>query len=321
MQKKFFTITSASFVLITVLLMFVAYLGSPRPLEAQTSATSTETSTYVGADTCATCHDEIAKNLKKTRHGNNVVKATGGVEAHTCETCHGPGAEHVESGGDKTKIFNFHTAAPEAIVDRCSSCHASKPGHFQFKQSDHGANGVTCLSCHSIHAPKEARRLLVDKQPNLCYGCHTESKAAFSMPFRHRVNEGVLRCTDCHDVHGTSLQHSLRTTADQEAVCLTCHRNLHGPWVFEHVPVKTEGCTGCHQPHGSVNARLLKVSQVNLLCLQCHTPGTVPNTRTHDVNAPGTPASPVHDQSQKFQACTLCHVFIHGSNADETFMK
>jgi DmsE family decaheme c-type cytochrome len=135
------------------------------------------------------------------------------------------------------------------------------------------------------------------------------------------VNEGLIRCTDCHNAHGTNLLHSVRATADQEAVCFRCHRSLQGPFVFEHVPIKTEGCTACHQPHGSINPRLLKVNQVNLLCLQCHTPGTTPNTRSGEVNAPGTPADPVHSQGHKFQACTMCHVFIHGSNADETFMK
>ena len=287
------------------------------PLPAQEPASSQ----YVGADNCKTCHEDLFNGLQKTRHWDNFLKTQAGTEAHSCETCHGPGAEHVNSGGDKTKIFNFKEAAPEVVTERCLSCHAAKQEHFGFKQSDHAANGVSCISCHSPHFAKESRRLLVDKQPALCYRCHTETKATFSMPFRHRVNEGLVRCTDCHNVHGSNLGHSLRATADQEAVCFRCHRSLQGPFVFEHVPVKTEGCTACHQPHGSITPRLLKVNQANLLCLQCHTPGVTPNTRTHDVNAPGTPASPVHDQSQKFQACTMCHVFIHGSNADETFMK
>jgi DmsE family decaheme c-type cytochrome len=288
---------------------------APKPNEEPAS------SQYVGADTCKTCHEEIFNGLQKTRHWSNLLKTKGGAEAHSCETCHGPGAEHVNSGGDKAKIFNFKEAAPDVVTGRCLSCHAAKQEHFGFKQSEHAANGVSCISCHSPHFAKESRRLLVEKQPALCYGCHTETKATFSMPFHHRVNEGLVRCTDCHNVHGSNQAHSLRATADQEAACFRCHRSLQGPFVFEHVPVKTEGCTACHQPHGSVNPRLLKVNQVNLLCLQCHTPGTTPNTRSGDTNAPATPASPVHDQSQKFQACTMCHVFIHGSNADATFMK
>jgi hypothetical protein len=65
-------------------------------------------------------------------------------------------------------------------------------------------------------------------------------------------------------------------------------------------------------PHGSANPRLLKRSQVNLLCLECH-------AFTVD---PGAPATPTFDnQAQKYQACTMCPVAIHGSNFDQWFFK
>jgi DmsE family decaheme c-type cytochrome len=278
-------------------------------------------SEYVGADTCQTCHEDLFKNLQKTKHWNSVLKTKKGAEAHSCETCHGPGAEHVNSGGDKTKILVFKDQSPEVISKRCLSCHSSEQEHANFQRSAHADNGVSCISCHSPHFAKEARKLLVEKQPLLCYSCHTEQKADFSKPFRHRVNEGLVKCTDCHNVHGSPLNRSLRAAATQDTACFQCHRNLQGPFVFEHVPAKTEGCAACHEPHGSVNPRLLKVNQVNLLCLQCHTPSSTPNTRGGGSNAPAPPAAPVHDQSMKFQACTICHVAIHGSNADETFMK
>jgi hypothetical protein len=57
---------------------------------------------------------------------------------------------------------------------------------------------------------------------------------------------------------------------------------------------------------------LLKRAQVNLLCLECH-------TLTIDSAAPGTPS--FHNQAQKYQACTMCHTQIHGSNFDKTFFK
>jgi hypothetical protein len=34
-----------------------------------------------------------------------------GPEWHRCEACHGPGKEHVDEGGDKSKIFTFKTAS------------------------------------------------------------------------------------------------------------------------------------------------------------------------------------------------------------------
>ena len=289
--------------------------AKPAPAQEPTS------SKYVGADTCKTCHEDIFNSLQKTRHWNSVLKTKEGAEAHSCETCHGPGAEHAESGGEKTKIFLFKGQTPEVINKRCLSCHATNQEHANFQRSAHATNSVSCISCHSPHFAKEPRKLLVEKQPALCYGCHTELKADFDKPFRHRVNEGLLKCTDCHNAHGSETSHSLRSNAAQDAVCFTCHRNLQGPFVFEHAVVKTEGCAACHQPHGSTNPRMLKVNQVNILCLQCHSPTATANTRDKGSNAVPTPAAPVHDQSMKFQSCTLCHTAIHGSNADETFMK
>lgn len=278
---------------------------------------------YVGADTCKACHEDIFQGLQRTRHWNAVLKVEG-IEAHSCESCHGPGAAHVEVGGDKSKIFVFKGAAPEVINSRCLACHERNSEHAHFLSSPHATNGLSCTTCHDPHFAKEQRGLLVQKQPDLCYGCHTEERADFSKPFRHRVNEGLLRCTDCHSPHGTALPHVLRADASQDQVCFKCHRNLQGPFVFEHVPMKTEGCTSCHQPHGSVNQRMLIVSQVNVLCLQCHTLTSVPNTRTGTVLAPGTPGpsdTAVHDQRAKFQACTICHPYVHGSNGDPTFMR
>lgn len=104
----------------------------------------------------------------------------------------------------------------------------------------------------------------------------------------------------------------VRATANQDQVCFKCHADKAGPFAFEHEPVKTEGCSACHQPHGSTNPRLLRRTQVSLLCLECH-------TFTQDSSAPVMPS--FHNQSQKYQACTLCHLTVHGSNTDRFFFK
>jgi DmsE family decaheme c-type cytochrome len=132
-------------------------------------------------------------------------------------------------------------------------------------------------------------------------------------PFHHRVQEGLLVCSDCHNEHGTFQPKMLRTSANQDQVCFKCHTDKQGPFVYEHVPVKTEGCTICHFPHGSNNPHMLKRAQVNQLCLECHTTGGV-------MGAPG-PIGPAHNQAQKYQACTLCHTQIHGSNTSAVFFR
>ena len=173
-------------------------------------------------------------------------------------------------------------------------------------------NDVSCTDCHSVHNAKEKQFLLAKSQPALCQTCHLQTRAEFAKPFRHRVNENLVKCTDCHNQHGGFLTKQLRATASQDVVCFKCHVDKAGPFTFEHHPVKTEGCMACHLPHGSANPRLLRRSQINLLCLECH-------TLSSDNDIAGVPS--FHNQSQKYQACTVCHVAVHGSNQSNVFFK
>ncbi len=267
--------------------------------------------TYVGAQQCQACHDETYKEFQASPHWTTTQKTHKTPDAHGCESCHGPGSLHVEGGGDKSKIFAFKGASPEHINERCLSCHQQDQERANWTRGAHGTNGVTCTSCHDPHHAKVQQALLVERTPQLCYRCHTEQKADFSKPFRHRVNEGLVQCIDCHNPHGAYItRRSLRSTASQEDVCVKCHRDKQGPFLYEHVPVKSEGCVSCHVPHGSVNPRLLRVQPVNVLCMQCH-------TLTTNTLSPAIPS--FHNQTQKYQACTMCHPAIHGSNAVQTF--
>lgn len=260
---------------------------------------------YVGADTCKGCHEDQFKSIDATKHYRTMSPRGRGEDWHGCESCHGPGAAHVEGGGDKTKIFTFKDVKPSEITDRCMTCHGANLEHSTFQRSVHNKNGVSCTSCHSPHHAKESQYLMVQKQPELCYSCHGEQKAQFVRPFRHRVNEGLVQCSDCHNVHGGSASFQLRSSADQSAVCFKCHSDKKGPFTFEHEPVKSEGCSVCHTPHGSTNPKLLTRSRVNTMCLECHS---------------GIPAGP-HPQNAARSSCTLCHTAIHGSNTSEVFFK
>lgn len=264
--------------------------------------------TYVGADTCKGCHEDIYnKSFQNTPHFALIKEGK-----HGCEDCHGPGSAHVEGGGDPTKIIRFETLSAAQASERCMTCHQANLENANFHQSIHLSAGVGCLSCHSPHHAAAPTQLLVKAQPLLCYGCHTQQKAEFARPFRHRVDVGLLQCTDCHNPHGTQTQKQLRMTAAGFDICTKCHTEKKGPFVFEHPPVKQEGCIGCHVPHGSTNPRLLRVSFVNNLCLQCH-------TAVAGNNIPAIPT--FHNQNTKYQSCTTCHTQIHGSNFDEFFFK
>ncbi len=280
-------------------------------------ARPTDPALYVGSETCKTCHEDLPtkgffKSFEDSPHFATTLDTRKGPEWHGCEACHGPGKAHVDGGGDKTKIFTFKDASAQEISARCLDCHAGGAQHMNAINSVHLQNGVDCLTCHSPHHAKEPEFLLVQSQPELCYACHLQQKAQFDMPFHHRVNEGLVQCSDCHNVHGTVKAKQVRTSSTQDAVCFKCHTDKQGPFVYEHAPVKVDGCQSCHLPHGGPNPHMLKLSNVNLLCLQCHTTSSFSS-------APGAPS--FHNQASFFQSCVLCHSQIHGSNFDATFFK
>lgn len=276
-----------------------------------------DASLYVGSETCKTCHENMPskgfyKNYEDSQHFATTLDTKKGPEWHGCEACHGPGKAHVEGGGDKTKIFSFKGASAADASAHCLDCHQYGQEHSNFARSAHLQNNVGCTDCHSPHHARESQFLMKDKGPQLCYGCHLEVKQQFTRTFHHRVNEGMVQCNDCHNPHGGFQFRQLRTTGSEDTTCFKCHSDKAGPFVYEHPPVKTEGCISCHTPHGNSNPRLLKRAQVNLLCLECH-------AFSADAGAPATPT--FHNQAQKYQACTMCHTSIHGSNTDQFFFK
>jgi DmsE family decaheme c-type cytochrome len=276
------------------------------PSKAATAQTrDTAPGDLVGAEICASCHEAEAKGFGSNPHSKLALEH--GKTGATCESCHGAGKAHVEGGGDVSKIFNPGKAPAKEVDKTCLGCHAG--AHPDFERSPHAKADVSCLGCHDIHKSEGAEHLLKASQPTLCFQCHTDEKAQFDMPFHHKVNEGLVKCSDCHDVHGTFEKSNLRSRNDSNLICTKCHAEMRGPFVYEHTPVKGEGCMGCHTPHGSQNARMLNMPNINTLCNQCHSPvaaGTV-----HGMNAGSSELTP----------CTDCHTFIHGSNMNAAFIR
>ena len=246
--------------------------GSEIRVESQRDkAKDAAASDFVGSDTCAGCHEEVAKGFASNPHVK--MAQTHGKSGVTCENCHGAGKAHADGGGDTSKIFNPAKATTKEVDAKCLGCHQGQ--HSNFERSGHGEANVSCIACHSIHGgARIPEHLLKAAQPVLCFQCHGDAKPNFSMPFHHKVEEGLVKCSDCHDPHGTFGRKGLKSASQQDAVCMKCHAETAGPFVYEHAVVKTEGCTACHSPHGSPNPRLLNRANVNTICLECHSPST-----------------------------------------------
>lgn len=300
--------------LLPIVLALAAATGQEpaAPAQAPEDFRRTDASEFVSADTCRSCHEAQSKSYDHGPHWKTEQDRRG-VSWQGCEACHGPGKVHVDSPGNKGKILRFRELSAEQASRICLDCHETAEDSTAFARSQHQSTGVGCTACHSEHKPQTKQRQLTAKEPELCYDCHLESRLEFSKPFHDPVNEGMLQCSDCHNSHGGFLSKLLRTTAAQDQVCFKCHAEKSGPFVFEHAPVKTEGCGSCHSPiHGSSNPRLLSRANINLGCLECHT-ATLSS-------AAGAPPG-FHNQAQKYQACTMCHTQIHGSNVDKNFFR
>jgi DmsE family decaheme c-type cytochrome len=299
---------------------------------------------FVGSDTCATCHEERFKEFSRTPHSRLVHEASWKGKVVGCESCHGPGRAHVEAGGDRTLIRTFDNEPPKQISDTCLSCHAGREEHNNYRRGEHWRNDVGCTDCHFSHAPDPAPpraeshtlisertrkapdssvlRMLKGNEAQLCLRCHEEQKADFSRPFRHKVLEGVMKCSDCHNPHGgfELKQTRLANFSASEAVCVKCHTDKAGPFVYEHGPVSVEGCSSCHTPHGASNSKLLKRNEIFQLCIECHTNAHAIGLGDEEGAAPNTPS--FHNLlTERIRNCTTCHTMIHGSQTHPFFFR
>jgi DmsE family decaheme c-type cytochrome len=264
--------------------------------------------TYTGAEACAACHEVHSRWNRGGAHESAAIPAQAAKGPTGCETCHGPGSAHAENPS-VSNIVTFRLESAAVRSAQCLQCHGRSPSMGSFRRGDHGTRKVACDDCHSpssesFHRMRSAADTMARAEPALCYQCHTAQRAAFALPFHHPVNEGHLKCSQCHEQHGGVTLRHLRTR-DAEAVCGQCHQDKQGPFVFEHPAGRSTGCSACHRPHGGANPKMLTRSDTFLQCLECH---------------PTTPRN--HDVSQaRFRNCTACHARIHGSNLSRLLLE
>lgn len=203
----------------------------------------------------------------------------------------------------------------------CATCHEEVTdgfhgaSHARLNLRDADGLDISCEACHgpgSLHSENggEIAGQIVNpgKNPDACFQCHLDKKGAFHLPSTHPVLEGRISCTDCHDPHeGPAIKGGGTALMSENETCFQCHDAQKGPHVFEHEAMR-DGCTTCHEVHGSVNAKLLKVRNANL-CLQCHMEELNP------VSKPDTFHSSLRvDEGACWSAG--CHEAVHGSNID-----
>src|SRR5215467_3116725 len=237
---------------------------------AEPEAAKPGPATYVGNEICKACHPTQFEKFSQTMMGKIFLyNARNEEEKRACESCHGPGSNHVAAGGGRGVggLITFRKDSGESAKvqnEACLGCH-QRGVQTYWAASPHAGRGLTCVTCHTLMEKTSDRYQLV--------------KVGEKTPFFNRRAE-IEVCGQCHLQRQAQLYRS------------------------SHMPL-SEGklvCTNCHNPHGTVNDRLLKVTDPRL-CTQCHM------SVQHPVN-PRPPTSVFFFN----RSCTNCHSQIHGSN-------
>jgi DmsE family decaheme c-type cytochrome len=263
----------------------------------------------LSAMACETCHRDAASVLDGGPHGSDKMLHDGG-----CQSCHIGADAHAAAPPGVAGMLTFGPDSGAAAEQACIACHEE----VAHPTGVHRRAGVMCTDCHRIHedafAQESADRARsgfpgVDAASLQCQSCHQSVFAEFAFNEHHRLSEGGVGCTGCHDPHEVDSRRLLTGSSES---CVDCHRGLDGPFVFEHAASRVDGCLACHVPHGSANRHLLTHQSVGELCYSCHV--TMP--QFHVGFAPGGPPRFGLDS-----VCTNCHVTIHGSNVDKDFLR
>lgn len=255
--------------------------------------------------TCLECHEGMNETLAGTSHrlSSEIAKPVATV---ACISCHDGAPAHIQDPS-KENITNPADLSGHDAVKLCTRCHAAHSELDNFGFDVHAVQEMKCGQCHKVHGTVKGQ--LLDDKAEFCLRCHAQVRTKFSSRSNHPVLQGNITCLSCHRF---VKRQDDRLAFDLAGVCKSCHQDKSGPFPYEHeatmaYTVEGNGCTECHEPHGSENDHLLKQSG-NHLCKGCHIEHV---TRNHGA---------LWDKVWSNYSCQTCHTQTHGSFAGNLFL-
>lgn len=199
---------------------------------------------------CFDCH---ASRVQKHYDVNtDTYRSSVGNLAIDCEACHGPSAKHDETRGQPGAPMHqlaLRLLDKEPAVEVCIQCHAAKEilteGYLP---------GENFYDYYQLILPDDKRFFYPDGQPRVYI-----YPGALHLMSPCFVNDD-LRCSTCHDSHGSTRDVDL--VADREGVglCEDCHADIaENPVAHGHHKPGSKGnqCVQCHMPYHYVTGENL----------------------------------------------------------------
>jgi predicted CXXCH cytochrome family protein len=257
---------------------------------------------------CAACH---STNLKKNYNIQTDTYRTTWSDINVgCEACHGPGSKHVKWAElpdmARPPVENFDLAVRTSrlrsreAVELCAPCHSRRAilGDYTHIEPDLLDTMLPSLLTPDLY---------------FADGQILEEVYAYASFVQSKMYARDVRCSDCHNVHGT------QRVKEGNGLCLQCHRAGEYDTQAHHFH-KKKGETG--DPIKSPEGRVLFEVGTGAECTQCHMPGRyymgVHYRLDHSIRIPRP------DLSVKLgvpDACIRCHLDKTSRWADEAVTK
>jgi len=175
------------------------------------------------ASACQTCH-VYASTQPDPRHVNGSVDVITGAGS-ACSSCH-PGTLPAWIAGTRLACTDCHAAAPSTLPNGVAAPYKgsfSSTGHGQYAASNQ------CTLCHDANSAHisgtlgDAARLYGANDNTVCSGCHngTTARTMATHVLDRNATPTPGFCKSCHDVHGTTNLHMIRTSISGKTIAFT----------------------------------------------------------------------------------------------------
>ncbi|HHT9136704.1 MAG TPA: cytochrome c3 family protein [Candidatus Wunengus sp. YC60] len=233
---------------------------------------------------CEGCH---VTGLSVTRNLDGEFVSSSKELGISCEGCHGPGELHVSEGGGKSRhIVNPEYLATDRGNEVCGQCHI----RVKNKTGENGADFETEYPC--IINGEEITPFI----PGKILANYIEETGSDGKPTAGYWNDND---TATLGENASENNHSQKHHQQYQDLTKSHHYNYAG-----------NKCYTCHETHGSGvsgTAQLLRQSDNNKLCINCH--GDLAKTMKKDGELQNKHAKHLYSSSDVGGSlCTGCHM-------------